>query len=477
MSGNLKERLETLSGLVAGDRTTDKAHAFFKKNFKLPGNPFPPSGIADATEENPPLRPKMAKDIVDFIETSYRDRQSHSMTVTGEYGTGKTHTLRFIEQVINTYMNVGDQSARAIYVERPRLEANELNRTILRRLGFDTVRKYIWFAIREVLSREISGDEEEFRRLRRNLTLPQKRSVGALGGTPRLWNEEDAPIPAAFTKVFSEESLNDYRTFLFALEKNGWGREAVRYYLVHCLVTAIGEDISIDLADSFIALLLARDEKSFSSWESLASVTKLRAGSDLRAPTFLQFLLRIMQRNGIRYVYLLLDEFEEVPQGNLLSPRQRQEYLYTIREVFDKIQEGLAVVIAITPGALTALTEVATPLADRNWRTINLQPIELEDAIKLVQCYFDRERERSSIKRVKAGDLRPLSEEILRYILDHLPPNVQKTPRNLIQFLHRLFDYTAQNDIPTINQDVVKRLLDDFGAMKPSQPQVHRRRK
>jgi hypothetical protein len=477
MSGNLKDRLGALSGLVAGDRAADEVHSFFKRHFKLPGNPFPPSGIADATEENPPLRPKVEKEILDFIESSYRDRQFHFMIVTGDYGTGKTHTLRFIEQVVNTYMNVGDQSARAAYVERPRLEANELNRTVLRRLGFDTVRKYIWFALREVLVQEILNDSNEFRGLRRSLTLPQTKPGGALRGNRRLWNEEDVPIPKTFNEVFSDESLDDYRTFLLTLERNGWNREAVRYYLVHCLVTAIGEDISLDLADSFIALLLARDEKSFSSWESLVSISKPKAGSSLQAPTFLQFLLRIMERNGIAYVYLLLDEFEEVPQGNLLSPRQRQEYLYTLREVFDKIPKGLAVVMAITPGALTALTEIATPLADRNWRTIHLQPIELEDAVKLVRFYFDRERKGSSIKGVKSGSIRPLDKTILGYILEHLPPNVQKTPRNLIQFLHRLFDYAAQNSIPKIDEELAEQVINDFAAMKPSQSQPPRKRK
>ena len=166
--------------------------------------------------------------------------------------------------------------------------------------------------------------------------------------------------------------------------------------------------------------------------------------SSLRAPTFLQFLLRIMHRNGIAYVYLLLDEFEEVPQGSLLSPRQRQEYLYTMREVFDKIRDGLAVVISITPGALTALTEIATPLADRSWQRIDLPPLELEDAVKLVQFYFDREREGSSIKRVKPGEIKPLTRELLHYVLDQFPANIQKTPRNLIQFLNRLLDYVAR---------------------------------
>jgi hypothetical protein len=472
MSRNLEDRLESLSGLVAGDKTIDEIHLFFRRHFKLPGNPFPPSGIADATEENPPLRSKVAKNVLDFIERSYRDRLLHSLIIVGDYGTGKTHTLRFIEWVVHNYMNVGDQSARAIYVERPRLEANELNRTILRRLGFDTVRKYVWFAVRGVLVEEMTAGSSEFKALRRSLTIPQTKRPA-----PRLWKDEDLPVPASFTESFTEESLADYRTFFQTLEKNGWNRELVRHYLVHCLATAIGEDISLDLADPFIALLLARDEKSFSSWESLISISKPKSGSPLRAPSFLQFLLRIMRRNGIVYVYLLLDEFEEVPQGSLLSPRQRQEYLYTVREVFDKVHEGLAVVFAMVPGALTALSANAVPLADRNAEIINLEQIDVDDAVKLVQFYFDREREGSSIKGAKRGDIKPLTKSILGYMVQSFPANVQKTPRNLIQFLHRLFDHAARNNIKTINDRLIEELITDFSSMKPSHPQASRKRK
>ena len=473
MTRKLEDRFETLSGLVTGDKSADEVHRFFKRNFKLPGNPFPPSGIADATEENPPLRSGVAKSVLDFIERSYRDRLLHSLIVVGDYGTGKTHTLRFIEWVVNSYMNVGDQSARAIYVERPRLEANELNRTILRRLGFDTVRKYVWFAVRAVLIEEMSTEAETFKALRTSLIIPTKKATG-----PRLWKDEDLPVPGGFTEAFSDEALDDYRTFFQMLEKNGWSRELVRHYLVHCLATAIGEDISLDLADPFVALLLARDEKSFSSWESLVSISKPKSGSPLRAPSFLEFLLRIMQLNGIIYVYLLLDEFEEVPQGSLLSPRQRQEYLYTVREVFDKIHEGLAVVFAMVPGALTVLSANAVPLADRNAEMINLEQIDVDDAIKLVQFYFDRERGgSSSIKEVRLGDIKPLNKNLLRYVLENLPANVQKTPRNLIQFLHRLFDYAARNNIKAFSEELAGKVIADFSATKPSQPQPSRRRK
>lgn len=478
MSAHTSNEFGEFSELVASENPSNAIGDFYEKHFSLPGNPFPPSGIADATEENPPLDPDAVESIKNFIKLSYLSGQTHSMFITGDYGFGKTHTLRFIEHIVNTYMNKGDRSARAIYVERPRIEAHELNRTVLRSLGHDTVRKYVWFVIRGVLLHEMRDDSEDFQQLRNKLTRPDStKTKGKLTKTQRLWLEQDAPEPAWFGEVFNPQTLVDYRDFLREFEKNDGNREQVRYYLVTCLVKAIGENLSIDLAEAFVALLLARDETSFASWEALVSTSKTKALLSFRAPAFLEFLLRIMQHNGIAYVYLLIDEFEEVPLSNLLTSRQRQDYLYTMREVFDKIRRGLAVVIAMTPAGLEAVAALATPVADRNHATIDLPPVELDEAVKLVQVYLHDERKASKeFKNIRKNELKPFSRELINYVITNLPPNVDRTPRNLIQFFHRLLVHAARNNITDITQQVAGDVLAEFGVMKPSVPSASRRR-
>lgn len=476
---SLKEQLDALSKIVTDDDAPDEIRDFFRQHFHLPGNPFPPSGIADATEENPPLTPEIAEQVLDFILRSYKSGQSDSMIVSGEYGTGKTHTLRFIEHVVNSLMNKGDRRARAIYIERPRIEVHELNRTILRSLGHDTVRKYIWVAIHGVLLKEITSQSQNFKQLKRNLSTktnkgPRQR-VSA--DAPGLFATEDLPLSALIDTVFSTEALADYRTFLAALEGKGWDREIVRPFLVQCLLQAVGDDATTELPQAFVALLLARDEASFATWETIVSISKTKSLSSLRAPTFLQFLLHVMKLNGIVYVYLLLDEFEEVPQGFLLSPRQRQDYLYTMREVFDKVRRGLGVVMAIVPGALVSLNELAPPFADRNPRKVDLPPIQIDEAVKVVQSYFDRERKNSDFKHIRKGDLKPLNRELLSYVLDNLPPSAPRTPRSLIQFLHRLLDHAAQYKVEDITPEITQSLLAEFGVAKSGQsPSLKKRR-
>lgn len=464
MDDQISRSLEDLERLVTSQDIAPGNQEFFGKCFSLPGNPFPPGGIADPTGENIPLDVYVFDRIIRFIRETYSSRHRDFMVIRGDYGTGKTHTLRFIERVINRMMNKGDRAARAVYVERPRIEAQELNRAILRSLGFDTVRKYIWFALQDNFVREITKESEQFKDLRKRLVQQQSAPRGRRPSTRSLWSDEQLSQMTPFNDVFSREKVIDYRTFLETLDQSGWSREDVRFFLVHLLLRSIGGNYPTDLAEMFIALLLAADEASFGSWETLVGITNTKARSTMRAPDFLGFLLRLMQSNGIAYVYLLLDEFEEVSQGRLLTARQRQDYLYTIREVLNSVHEGLSIVMAISPAGWDAIVNIATPLADVNEGPIDLSRITLGQAAALVQFYFNRERRTTQFEKETKTD--PLTVEAIEYILERLPAGVQPTPRNVIQFLHNLLNYAAENQICDFDAELLSDLLADFGAAK-----------
>ncbi len=478
MNEQMNKRLAGLSLLVTGSEASDPVHNFFEQHFGLPGNPFPPPGIADAAGESPPLRPNDFDKLLNFVQRGYATGESQFMVVKGEYGSGKTQTLRFIEYVVNTYMNKGDQAARAVYVERPRLGAQELNRTILRTLGQDTIRKYVWFAIHRFLLEEIVHPSQQLLDLKKNLTanrLQQQRprrqaSLPQIG----LWVEDDPAINVPFDAVFNPEVILDYRTFLTSLESKGWSREHVRSYLVTLLLKAVSPQDSVSLAQTFVALLLAPDDAAFASWETLLGITNTRTTLPLRAPDFLQFLLRVMALNGIVYVYMLIDEFEEVSQTALLTARQRQDYIYTMREVLNSIQRGLSVVIGISPAGLDALQVDGVPFIDVSNEMISLPRVEVSDAIKLVQFYLDREREGTGHEM---GDIYPLSRELIAYILNNFPRAAQRTPRNVVQFMHRLLNHAAENNVTALTPGIAEPLLAEFGAMKSGGEQSTRARR
>lgn len=464
---HVDDRLARLGELVSG--TTSPAHEqnFFEQHFDLPGNPFPPPGIADASGEYPPLRDRDFDALINFIQRGYSTGQRQFLVIKGEYGSGKTQMLRYVEHIVNHIMGKGDHAARAIYVERPRLNAQELNRTILSTLGQDTVKKYVWFAVRGLLLADLQEKPQRFMDIQKNLiTQRGQRSKSGRQRPPgqiEMWADGDPALTVPFNAVFNPRVVQDYRTFLDALESKGWSREDVRPYLSTLLLQATKlPDLTL-LGQTFVALLLAPDDAAFASWETLLGMTNSKAMLPLRAPEFLRFLLRIMALNGIAYVYMLLDEFEEVSQTALLTLRQRQDYIYTIREVLNGIEEGLSVIIAISPPGWDALLREGVPLPDVAADIINLPRVDLADAIKLVQSYLDRGRSGTTYPQ---GNLYPLNRELIAYVLDHFPRSAQRTPRSVVQFMHRLLDYAAEHDITVLTPEVAQPLLADFGAMK-----------
>lgn len=477
MSGLLAD----LDRLVTEGATSDPVHTFFESHFRLPGNPFPPPGIANSMGFSPPLRDRVFDQIYNFVRRGYSTRQRQFLVVRGDYGSGKTQTLRFIEYIVNTHMNKGDHAARAIFVERPRLEAQELNRSILRTLGQDTVNKYVWFVIRGELLKDLTNPSSQYEDLKRTL-IAQRGQTGRgrkgrqsqpPSGQLGLLADDNPALTAPFDSVFKPDVIRDYRTFLSALEGKGWSREDVRSYLSVLLQRALASP-DTRLTQTFVALLLAPDEATFSSWEALLAITNTKMALPLRVPDFLRFLLQIMALNGIVYVYMLLDEFEEVSQTALLTTRQRQDYMYTLREVLNSIQDGLSVIIGISSPGWDAIQVEAVPFADVTPEIVGLGRIELSDALKLVQFYLDQEREGTAYPQ---GDLYPFSRDVIDYILRRFPKPAQRTPRNLIQFMYLLLNYAAEHGITTLTSEVADPLLTEFGTVRATRDRAPRGRR
>src|SRR5437870_440497 len=94
------ERLARLEALVKAPPEPSDDRNFFSQEFGLPGNPFTPGGIADATGDFPPLRDDQFEQVLGFIESSYQSPQTNFLVVYGDYGSGKTQLLRYVEFVV-----------------------------------------------------------------------------------------------------------------------------------------------------------------------------------------------------------------------------------------------------------------------------------------------------------------------------------------------------------------------------------------
>ncbi len=439
-----------LGGTASDIAAVEEESQWLRQHFALPFNPFPQSGISPEAPDGPPLPDEKGQEIDSqigrFIMSAFKDRVStKGLAVIGSYGTGKSHLLRLMHKEITQWLGSGEEKALSIYIQRPRIEAQDVNREILKSLGEDTFRKMLWFSLRDTIAADAEASSDRLRELRQELQGPLFTNIG---------DDE-------FTDVFGPSNLEDYRTFLAAFDALGLRREALLPYLTEVFVRAVAPTSPLEVAQGCVTLLLSRDDKARASWESLLALGKTRRVPLLAAPDFLEDLLSVFKMNGYVYTFLLIDEFEEVPSGYLLTRRQKADYMYTMMEVLNRIQKGLCLVLAITPEAWQNLTEVAPPLQDRIPTTIRLATLGKNSIIRLLQFYLGQARKDGKIEI--EDHLFPFSEATVNQIHSSLPA---RTPRNILQFSYQVISYCFSNSITAITPETIKTVLKDFMAMK-----------
>src|SRR5450759_1158539 len=189
----------------------------------------------------------------------------------------------------------------------------------------------------------------------------------------------------------------------------------------------------------------------------------------MAAPTFLTDLLQLIRINGHVYTFLMIDEFEEVPAGYLLTKRQKADYMYALMEMLNRTQEGLGLVLAITPEAWDILTQVAPPLQDRLPLVIRLGALGANSIRRLLVGYLSRARRDAGI--VVDDPLLPFSDALVSFMADRLP---ERTARNVLQFAYQLIAYAVANHLDVITQQIADTVLADFTEMKSVDSQKRR---
>lgn len=428
--------------------------AWLQEHFVLAHNPFPPSGISPDAPDGPPLRDEQGREIAPrlgrFIRSAFGDRSStQGLVIIGAYGTGKSHLLRLMHHQINERLGSGDTKALSIYVDRPRLEAQDLNREILKRLGEDTVRKMLWYCVRSQIAADINAQSQHLKSLQRDL----QGAIFANGGE----RAEDGILDSAFRI----ENLADYRLFLAACDAQGWTRQQLHDYFVGLYQRSLDPQSPLEVVEAFVALLLAQDHATRQTWESLLALGKKRKVPLMGAPEFLEDLLQMTRINGYAYTFLLIDEFEEVPGGYLLTRRQKADYMYTLMEVLNRIQAGLGLVLAITPEAWNRLTSEAPPLSDRLPTVIRLGALGAESIGRLYTFYLQRARRGAGLEAPDPAF--PFTQALLSRIAKGLP---DPTPRNALQFAYHLISHCADLRVQSISSGVIETVLEEFRSMK-----------
>lgn len=160
----------------------------------------------------------------------------------------------------------------------------------------------------------------------------------------------------------------------------------------------------------------------------------------------LRDIVQVSVRTGVLGgIFLLLDELEK--HDGVLGPKGVVRYLSAIRAIIDALPEGLFLMIAITPDALTRYSAAYPALRGRLQNRIQLKPLtDVSEAVRLANFYMETARRKaressSSPGRGRGGERdiveRIEVEECYRQLAERAPQRGDEGVRQRT-FLHEL---------------------------------------
>lgn len=384
----------------------------------LSRNPFPSDG---AFLDPPRLTifpgERLREELEGFLNALlHRPRGAKGRALIGDYGTGKTHYLKYIRYFIKEKF----PEVATFYVEHPGHGFHDFSGSVISTIGLGNVVRKLWSLTREEL-----------------LSRVQKEDLNWYYG---IFPSEKGKIPL-FGETEYEHILSDYRDFFDRAKK----QKSDTRSLLSLLGEIFEQSLRVDnrVARKLARVLMESHYKSYFDWEDI-TLTKQK---EIGGYEFLSAVLTLIKKvDAYRCILILVDEFEEIPASKRFTVKEATDYQYTIRRLLDLVSAlPLGMIITMTPLAWDLTKEYCEPLASRLMRPIHIEPLTKEGARKLVVAYLNDAREKKDI-------LDPLPSDLW----DLLPEVVRDNPRNLLNCCHDLAEAAASKQMRSVDVTLVK---------------------
>jgi Cdc6-like AAA superfamily ATPase len=297
--------------------------------YNLKNNPFPYVGVPNEKILVYTNRKKELKQISEAIKGTLKGSSSHLILV-GNYGNGKTSTLKYIGNQISTQV----PQSQTIYLSYPGDSFLELYGNMIYQIGLPMLEDYIWRFL------EISNEIDD---------LKQKVDTGEV-----LFPEI---IEIGKRKLFDLVNYNDFATALLHIVLSDTRFVAWKYIC--------GESVLHDQRKELdIVSVIDNDEKA------------------LRAFLSLKILLNYVNKTRI---FLLIDEMESIETLHIFK---KQKMLNSLRRVMDLNPTGLCMIMACTPEAWNGIISDYHAFSERIFRNVILTPLNEEMLRQLIVDYL-----------------------------------------------------------------------------------------
>jgi type II secretory pathway predicted ATPase ExeA len=367
--------------------------------FGLEENPFPYSPVPDDDPEIYCGQEHATQRISDTVSTMLSTGKSKHLVVTGKYGNGKSHTLKYTRSLVRDRDDV-----LVGYVAQPGEGFRDIYHEFLYDLGFDRVQaiayEYLAHVARDVTDLEPGGADE---------------MRGFIDEGELLLSEL---IPTAVQRLNEVTRFADFS---------------------RAIVHMVYEDTNLYAWQWLTAEGIRYEQrKEMEIHSALDDDT-----TSVRAFTALKNLLLELGYTG---VFVFVDEFESIAR---LSPKDEQATLNSIRHLMDQNSHGLCMLFACAPEVWQDVMSEYHAFSERIGQEVALRPLTDEHIANLVASYLDTARANGG------GGIEPFERECLELIHQRSQGNVRQALSLCSRVLDAAVDDGEKNVGPAFVQSVM----------------------
>lgn len=367
--------------------------------FDLDANPFPYSPVPAEDPEIYCGQEGATREISSTVSTVLSTGKSKHLVITGKYGNGKSHTLKYTRSLVRDR-----EDAVVGYVAQPGDGFLDIYHEFVYDLGFNRVQD-IAYEYLATVAREVTETDP----IRAN-------------GMRSLIDEGDVllsdVVPEAIRRLSDITQFADF---------------------ARAIVHMVYEDTNL-----YAWQWLSAEGIRYEQRKEMEIHTAL--DDDTMGVRAFTAMKQLFLELGYTAAFVFIDEFESIAR---LSPKDEQATLNSIRHLMDQNSEGLCLLFGCAPEVWQDVMSEYHAFSERIGREVTLRPLTAEDINGLVESYLDRARETNNT------GTRPFTDDGLEMILQRSQGNI----RQILSLCSQSLDVAVENDETEIGPDLVQSVL------------------
>lgn len=355
--------------------------------YDLNGNPFPYSPVP---AEDPNIycgQRHVSEKISSTVSSMLATGKSKHLVITGKYGNGKSHTLKYTRSLLRDRDDV-----IVGYVAQPGEGFLDIYHEFVYDLGFNGLQELAYEYLASV-ARDVTDAEP-------------------IGATAMEFLIDEGEVLLSDIVPEAIRRLSDVTKFAdFA----------------RAIVHMVYEDTNLYAWQWLTAEGIRYEQRKEMEIHSALDDDTM----GVRAFTALKNMLLDLGYTG---VFVFVDEFESIAR---LSPKDEQTTLNSIRHLMDQNSSGLCMLFGCAPEVWQDVMSEYHAFSERIGEEVALKPLTSENLYELVRDYLDQER----VSSADNEGIEPFSEEALDLILQTSQGNI----RQVLSMCSRILDEAAES--------------------------------